>query len=148
MTLLISQAAGAAGAVDPLPGIWEQFDDKTGKLQALVRIVQTPAGEYEGFIDQLFVEEDEDPNPRCELCSDERKNQPVVGMRIIEGLKREAPTVFSSGRILDPDSGDSYRLNITVINAGNRLEVRGFIGISLFGRTQIWRKHAGPATHF
>ena len=59
-------------------------------------------------------------------------------MRIISDLKRSGTDSFGEGEILDPDSGDTYRLKITVMDGGKKLDVRGFIGISLFGRSQIW----------
>ena len=130
----------AANLPDPLPGLWEQVDEKTGKVQALVRIVERPGGRYQGFVEKLFIAPGEDPNPRCEDCTDERKNQPVLGMRIISDLKRSGTDSFGEGEILDPDSGDTYRLKITIMDGGKKLDVRGFIGISLFGRSQIWLK--------
>jgi len=68
-------------------------------------------------------------------------------MRIITGLKRAVgrTDLFDDGEILDPDTGDTYRLRIKVLDAGRTLDVRGFIGISLFGRSQVWRKESGQA---
>ena len=138
LLLLKLSACLAANLADPLPGLWEQVDEKSGKLQALIRIVEHPSGRYQGFVEKLFIAAGEDPQPRCEDCTDERKNQPVLGMRIISELKRTGTNSFSDGEILDPDSGDTYRLKITVMDGGGKLDVRGFIGISLFGRSQVW----------
>ena len=130
---------------DPLSGLWAQIDEKSGKVQSLVRINQVAPGRYEGIIEKLFPAPGEDANPRCEDCKGARKNQPVLGMRIITGLKRNGSggDLFDGGEILDPDSGETYRLKITVLDAGKKLDVRGFIGFALFGRSQIWLREPG-----
>ena len=123
-----------------LIGLWAQVDEKNGKVQSLVRIVEVAPGLYEGTVEKLFPILGDNLNPRCEECQGDRKNQPVLGMRIITGLRRTNGNAnsFDGGEILDPDSGDIYRLKITILEAGKKLDVRGFIGISLFGRSQTW----------
>ena len=146
--LLICADQGlAADKPDQLPGLWEQIDENSGKIQSLVRIVEIAPERYEGFVEKIYAAPGEDANPRCEDCKGARKNQPVLGMRIITGLKRAVgrTDLFDDGEILDPDSGDTYRLRIKVLDAGRTLDVRGFIGISLFGRSQVWRKESGQA---
>ncbi len=128
----------AADAPDRLPGLWEQVDDKTGKLQALIRISSTPTGVYRGVVEKIIPEPGEDPNPKCDKCRDQRRDKPVLGMEIISGLKRSDERTYVDGEILDPDEGDVYRLKITVLEQGQKLDVRGYLGISLFGRSQIW----------
>ena len=130
----------SAEAPDHLPGLWQQFDDKTGKLQALVRIGRNADGSYRGVVEKIIPEPGEDPNPKCDKCRDKRHDQPVLGMEIISRLKRSDETVYTDGEILDPDEGDTYRLKITVLDQGARLDVRGYLGISLFGRSQIWTR--------
>lgn len=138
----VLQTASAFGAApaDQLPGRWEQFDDKTGKLQALIRVSLLADGTYTGVVEKIIVEPGEDPNPRCESCRDHRRDMPVLGMQIISGLKRTGDTTYANGWILDPDEGESYRLKMSVGKDGNSLDVRGYVGISLFGRTQTWRR--------
>jgi uncharacterized protein (DUF2147 family) len=133
-------AAPSLADADPLVGLWAQADEKSGKVQALIRIIEKPPGRYQGFIEKLMTAPGEDPNPRCEDCKDERKNQPVLGMRIITDLRNTGAGTFGGGNILDPDNGDIYRLKISLIDGDQKLDVRGFIGISLFGRSQIWSK--------
>lgn len=142
--LLPIASAFAAPSVDRLPGLWEQVDDKTGKLQALIRLSLLADGTYTGIVEKIIVEPGEDPNPRCELCQDHRRNMPVLGMQIISGLKRVDDSTYGQGLILDPDEGEVYRVKISVGNDGASLDVRGYIGISLFGRTQTWRRAAKP----
>lgn len=131
-----------ANAEDSLPGIWQQFDDTTGRLQALVRITRTEDGLYQGFVEKLIPAPGDDLNPKCESCRDHRRNQPVLGMQIIEGLKRVDDSLYEGGRILDPDNGEIYRLKIVPLEKGTKLDVRGYIGIALFGRSQIWLRSA------
>ncbi len=147
-TLLICVAPGLAANTtdtqDKLVGLWSQVDEKTGKVQALVRIVEIAPEQYEGFIEKIFIAPGDDPNPRCEDCKGTRRNQPVLGMRIITGLKRASSKgeLYHHGEILDPDSGDTYRLKITLLDSGKKLDVRGFVGIALFGRSQIWLRES------
>ena len=141
LLLHVASAFGASSS-DLLPGLWEQFDDKSGKLQALIRVSLLADGTYTGIVEKIVVEPGDDPSPRCENCRDQRRDMPVLGMQIISGLKRVGDTEYGQGWILDPDEGESYRLKISVRSAGASLDVRGYIGISLFGRTQTWRRAA------
>ena len=90
------------------------------------------------MVEKIIPAKGDDPNPKCEQCRDRRRNQPVAGMQIIEGLKRVGENRYEQGFILDPDDGTVYRLKVTVLENGAKLEVRGYMGISLFGRSQTW----------
>ena len=115
-------------------GLWRTIDDATGKAKSAVRIVEN-AGVFSGRIEQIF-----DPDPgwdgRCDKCRDERKDQPVLGMLILTNLRKSGDEY--AGEVLDPENGNVYRCRVRVVEGGQKLEVRGFIGISLFGRTQVW----------
>ena len=138
-----SNATARNAAATPA-GLWAQVDEKTGRPQSLVRIAERGDGGYEGFVARIFAAPGEDPDPRCEGCPGDRNNRPVLGMRIISGLKRSGTATFDGGEIFDPDSGDTYRLKITVLDNGRRLDVRGYLGFALFGRSQVWvRQEAG-----
>lgn len=76
-------------------------------------------------------------DPVCEHCTDERRGQSIVGMTILEGLKASGAG-WEGGGILDPNNGKAYRAKARLSDDGGRLEVRGFIGVALFGRTQTW----------
>lgn len=128
-----------AMAAEPLPtGIWRTFDDKTGELHGLVEITET-AGELKGRILKSY--DPKKPNPLCDLCEGERKGQPVIGMVFLWGLRKEGEG-FGGGYILDPDNGRTYKAKLKLIDQGEKLQVRGFIGISLLGRTQTWVRDA------
>ena len=131
--------AGAAHASPASPvGRWKTVDDDTGKVRSIVAITEKD-GKLSGKIEKLVVEPGEDPDPKCDKCSGEKKDQPVVGMTIMWGLSKDDDE-WSGGKILDPDDGKVYRCYIAVVDGGKRLKVRGYIGISLLGRTQYWLK--------
>jgi uncharacterized protein (DUF2147 family) len=117
-------------------GLWKTIDDATGKERSYVRIVEVN-GELQGKVEKLFDFPGDDPEHLCDKCKGDRKDQPVIGMTILWGLKDEGK-VWKGGEILDPDNGKTYRCKMTVSKNGQELDVRGYIGISLIGRTQTW----------
>ena len=78
----------------------------------------------------------------CEECTDDRKGKPIVGMAIIRGVKKNAETegLWDGGTILDPNNGKTYKLRLKPSEDGKKLEVRGYIGTPVFGRSQTWQK--------
>jgi uncharacterized protein (DUF2147 family) len=134
MLLLLIEVA-AAQTSTPV-GLWKTIDDGTGKERSYVRIVELN-GELQGTVEKIFPFPGDDPENLCDKCKGERKNQPVVGMTILWGLKDEGG-VWKGGEILDPDNGKTYRCKMTLSENGRELDVRGYIGISLIGRTQTW----------
>ena len=90
-----------------------------------------------GRIDSLFSKPGEDPNRVCVKCEGKNKNKPVKGLTIIWNLKQDGDE-WSGGQILDPKSGKVYRCKLKLADDGNKLIVRGFLGISLLGRSQEW----------
>ena len=133
---LLCGAAFSASASDSPIGLWRTIDDKTGKEKSLVRIVETN-GELRATIEKLFREPNEEPNPNCDKCPGDRKNKPVIGMTIMTGLKK-AGTEYEGGEILDPNNGKIYRCKMWTAEGGKKLNVRGFIGVAVLGRTQVW----------
>ena len=132
----------APAALGSVAGLWRSIDDNTSKPQALVRITETN-GEVSGRIEKLFPGVSDDPNPLCTKCEGARKNQPVIGMVILSGLKRgrdQNAEEYSGGEILDPDNGSTYRALLTLAEGGRKLKVRGYFVVSLFGRTQVWER--------
>jgi len=133
---LLCGALFSAQASESPVGLWRTIDDKTGKEKSLVRIVEAN-GELRASIEKLFREPHEEPNPNCDKCPGDRKNKPVLGMMIMTGLKK-AGSEFEGGEILDPANGKIYRVKMWTAEGGKKLNVRGFIGVSLLGRTQVW----------
>lgn len=118
-------------------GRWKTIDDETNKPKSIVEIFEKDGLLY-GKIEKLFRKPDEDQNPKCEKCTGDKKDQIVIGMQILNGLKKDSDSVWSDGEILDPNNGKTYSCKVTLIEDGKKLKVRGFIGFSLLGRTQIW----------
>jgi uncharacterized protein (DUF2147 family) len=115
-------------------GLWRSMDDQTGKAKAEVRITADAAGVLTGVVEKALTTEGA---PNCDLCTDDRRGKPKVGMEIIRGAKKaEGKDVWEDGKILDPENGKTYNLRITPIETGKKLEVRG--SIAFFGRTQTW----------
>lgn len=131
--LLISQLTQAA----TLSGLWQSTDDKTGKPRSLIRIVES-AGEFSAIVEKGLLPTDTG-DAVCDKCSDERKGQKIIGMTIAKHLKLEGD-VYQGGEILDPDNGSIYKCKMTLSPNGKELEVRGYIGISLIGRSQMWKR--------
>lgn len=117
-------------------GLWKTIDDDGKTAKSLVRISEQ-GGTLVGSIDKLL--DPKDPaDGKCDKCSDDRKNQPVVGLQIIRGVKAEGDGVWGGGEVLDPNNGKTYRTRLKPVDGGKKLEVRGYIGAPLFGRTQTW----------
>lgn len=115
-------------------GKWETIDDETKEAKSIVEIVKGSDGKYYGKIIELKVKSD---HSTCVKCKGDRKNKPLVGLEIIRGMKKSG-SEYKEGTILDPASGKEYKS--TIKREGNKLHVRGYVGIPTFGRTQVWNK--------
>jgi len=127
-----------AQVTDPAVGVWKTIDDKTNEPSSLIKIDEVN-GKLEGTIIKTFAKPNEKPLVYCTLCKDDRKDKPILGMKIMTDLKRDKPGAWSDGRILDPEEGEIYRVKITTED-GKKMDVRGYIGFPLLGRTQVWYK--------
>lgn len=116
-------------------GKWKTIDDETGLEKSIVEIYQKDGKVY-GKILQVLEKGKE--NKLCDLCKGDKKNKPVKGMIIVEGLTKDG-SEYSGGTILDPKTGKIYKCYIT-LDEVNKLKVRGFIGFALIGRTQYWHR--------
>jgi uncharacterized protein (DUF2147 family) len=128
-----------AYAQAPSPvGVWETVSDTLGKPDGRVRVEEV-AGELRGTVIQVYSPPNERPDPVCEKCTGALKDKPVVGMTILTGFRRTADG-YGSGEILDPNDGKTYRCQIELQEGGRKLAVRGYVGIPLLGRTQVWTR--------
>lgn len=135
LALLAGLPLGASAQMSPT-GLWRNVDDKTHEARAEIRIVANAAGVLSGRIEKTLVSSGE---PNCVECTDDRKNQPKLGMEIIRGAKKtDGDTVWEGGKILDPDNGNEYTLKLRPLDGGKTLQVRGYIGP--FFRTQVWQR--------
>jgi uncharacterized protein (DUF2147 family) len=132
---LTATCINAAYAADII-GAWKSIDDSTGKPRSIVRISETN-GSYEGVIEKIFPEPNEEPNPKCDKCKDALKDKPILGMKIINQMKKHEEE-YKHGTIMDPDNGKIYKCKLWLEDGGKKLKVRGYIG-PLF-RTQTWLK--------
>ncbi len=119
-------------------GRWQTIDDKTGKPGSIVR-TYLQEGKLFGKIEKILkpgVVQTE----VCRNCKEERKDKPVVGMVFLWDLSLDGDE-WKNGSVLDPEEGSIYRCKLKAVSA-DKLEIRGYIGISLFGRTQTWQRVA------
>lgn len=139
MLVILAFGIGSAGAQTSPVGRWKTFDDDTGKAKSIVRIAENH-GVLEGRIESL-LDPEESPDARCESCPGERRGQRVVGLSILDNLRQAGGTgKWEGGEILDPENGKTYRASVTLSPDGRRLDVRGYIGTPLLGRTQHWQR--------
>lgn len=139
-TSVLGAGGCQAGATPDIAGVWQTCDDATGRPAALVRISRE-RGVYAGRVEEVL---DPDAPARCARCPGERRDQPLVGMAILTGLRRDGER-YAGGEILDPEEGRLYRVEARLMEQGQRLEVRGYVGLPALGRSQIWLRQAGPA---
>jgi uncharacterized protein (DUF2147 family) len=114
-------------------GKWKTVDDETGIENGIVEIYEKAGKVYGRLIEIL---EKEKKHFKCEMCEGEDKNKPVLGLVIIKGLKKKGD-FYEGGKITDPKNGKSYHCKMN-LEGKDKLIVRGYIGISLFGRSQTW----------
>jgi len=138
--LLMTNTVFAADNIDynsPL-GQWETIDDKTGKPHGVVTISQAANGTLEAVIEKSIKVDDQEPRQICDLCTGELKNHPIIGLKFMWDMKPKGSHYWEDGKILDPDSGKVYSSHMTLAEDGKKLEVRGYMGVSLLGRSQEW----------
>jgi uncharacterized protein (DUF2147 family) len=136
-TIILILCACPLGAAELSPaGLWRTIDEHSGQAKGLVRIKEVN-GQFEGKIEKIFPTPGDDPAPKCEKCDGALRNQPVLGMTFLWGLKKQGDE-YQGGEILDPETGKIYRAKVKLADGGKKLDVRGFIGVSLLGRSQTW----------
>ena len=119
-------------------GSWRTFDDTNGRESGVV-VIQDQGGVLSGRVTAIT-----DPQQAarvCELCTDARKGQPILGMTILTGIRADG-AAWDGGQILDPKTGSVYRCSMKLEDGGAKLVVRGYIGVSLFGRSQTWLRQS------
>jgi uncharacterized protein (DUF2147 family) len=134
---LLALLAGSAMAQATPSGLWKTIDDETKAEKSFVRISDS-GGVYTGKVEKLVDPSKQDA--KCSDCSDERKDKPIVGMTILRDIKPDPDDRGSwvGGDILDPNNGKVYKVRLKLADAGKKLDVRGYIGTPLLGRTQTW----------
>lgn len=131
---LFIMIAGITYAQSPI-GVWKTIDDETGKAKSHVEIYEK-GGKLYGKVVKILTAGKE--NAKCTECKGALKDKPILGMEILKNLKKDGKE-WNGGTIIDPNSGKEYKSKMT-LNGSNKLDVRGYIGISLVGRTQTWER--------
>ncbi len=124
--------------LDSVSGYWTTVDDKTGKVRSIMHLWENRGVVY-GRIEKIFKQPGD--TGICSKCPGQFRNKPILGLAIIWGLEKTGDNIWSGGQILDPHNGKVYRVMLTLANDGKSLKARGYLGISLFGRTQNWYRH-------
>jgi uncharacterized protein (DUF2147 family) len=135
LTLALSSVCAMA-QMTPV-GLWKTIDDDGKTEKSLVRISDS-AGVLSGSIEKVFDAAKQDA--KCDKCTDDRKDKPVVGMTIIRNARQDADdkTIWTGGEILDPNNGKTYKTRLKPVDGGKTMEMRGYIGFLY--RTQVWQR--------
>ncbi len=126
----------SAWSQDSPVGLWKNIDDVSGKPKALIRITEDK-GVLSGKVEKLFRGPEQDQHPLCTKCEGANKDQPILGMVILNGMKKDGDE-YNGGTIIDPNNGKQYRSKMTLEDGAKKLNVRGYIGVPMLGRTQTW----------
>lgn len=133
---LFSTSASAA----ELTGLWQEYNDDSEKLEALIRIEKLTDNSYAGKIEKLLPESAGNSALICTDCPGDFRDRPLTGLRILSGLKRKNRRTFEGGEILDPDDGKLYQCSIRLSEDGNTIEVTGYLSFNWIGHSEIWRR--------
>lgn len=138
LLLTTAQAQSTEKVSSPI-GLWRTIDDKTGQPRGIVRVYQADGG-YSARIERSLTASEN--GRKCTACTDERKDQPFVGLVLMRNVRLDHGK-YGGGDILDPNTGSVYRCSFALEDDGKTLAVRGYLGVSLFGRTQKWLREPG-----
>jgi uncharacterized protein (DUF2147 family) len=139
-TFVFAIAHSANVHIDTPVGYWKTIDDVTGKPKSIVQIWKNEDQVLMGKVVKIFPKDGSANQAKvCKACKGDLHNQPIVGMVILSGLKSKQRN-WGNGKILDPENGKSYSCAMHTTDNGKKLDVRGFIGMPLLGRSQTWER--------
>ncbi len=134
--LLLAAAPAIALAQATPVGVWKTIDDKTKTERSQLRITES-GGVLSGKLEKLLAA-DAKQDGVCDKCSDDRKDKPMIGLEVLRGVKKGDDNTWDGGTILDAAEGKIYKVRLQPIEGGKKLEVRGYVGMPMLGRTQTW----------
>ena len=136
VALLVYMLASVCLAQGSPEGLWRTIDDETGEAKSHVRI-ESRQGMYYGTVEEILNPEKK--SNVCDKCPGDRLGVPIEGLEIMRDMKPKGDG-WAGGSILDPKKGKVYKAKMSLNDTGEELTVRGFIGFSLIGRSQVWHK--------
>jgi len=135
LVLIFSVFFTISGVSQTIFGHWNSYDEETNKIESVIKVYEKDTKAYAKIIS---INDASRSSATCVECSGNRKNAPILGMNILTGLKKDG-NEWSGGKILDPKNGKEYKCYLQLLD-DNTLKLRGYIGISMFGRTAIWKR--------
>lgn len=135
ITTLFILCFSASLTAQTIFGKWNSFDEETKKIESVIEVYEKDGKAFAKIIEIIDPERQE---ATCFKCKGSRKDQKILGMDILTGLKKKKDE-WSGGKILDPKNGKEYKCYIKLLD-DNTLKLRGYIGFSLLGRTAIWKR--------
>jgi uncharacterized protein (DUF2147 family) len=136
--ILVSSSFASIALAGDINGRWMTFDPSSGDKRSIVEIKNLD-NQYTGRIVDLFTAPGEPLDPACGLCPGGQQGQKIRGMEILSLSKAESEVAYT-GKILDPEEGQSYKCIVTLDATGDRMTIRGYVGIPLLGRNVVWQR--------
>lgn len=144
--LAIFAAASVNAFAASVEGYWTSVDDNTGERLSIIEIKKGSDERFHGKIIYRYSVPGGTTLTHCTKCPEPYKNKPLIGLEILTGFREdpEKPNAYVDGRVLDAKSGKIYKGKANLSADGKRLRMRGYVGVSALGRTQVWIRTDSP----
>ena len=137
---LVLSLASVTAFSATIEGFWHSIDDRTGEQLSIVEIRKGADGRYHGKIAYRYPVPGGAALINCTKCPPPYTNQPILGLEIFSGFKEDPDkrNAYVDGKVLEAKSGKIYKAKANLSADGKRLRLRGYVGVSALGRTQVW----------